>query len=143
MTPPNLSLLLIMGCFWVAYLIIRSFLLGPIAAVTTERKRRLDDAEATWSTKHEEYRAATERLESELEEAARGASQRRAEVRKQALSSRQDRLTAARSEADQRLQAALDRLGGDARAARDDLRQRAATLAGELASHLLEREVAR
>ena len=143
MTPPNLSLLLIMGCFWLAYLVIRRLLLNPIAEVTDERQRRLDDAEATCSAKHDEYTTATQRLETELEDAARSASQHRAEVRKQALSERQDHLQGAHEEADQRLEGALQTLDRDAQAARDELRRRAGTLAGVLASHLLEREVAR
>ena len=143
MTPPNLSLLLIMGCFWLAYLVVRRLLLNPIAEVTDERQRRLDDAEATWNAKHEEYTTATQRLETELEATARSASQHRAEVRKQALSERQDHLRAAHEEADGRLGRALETLDRDALGARDELRRRAKTLASVLASHLLEREVAR
>lgn len=143
MTPPNLSLLLIMVCFWVAYVVIRRFLLNPIAEVTGERERRIDDAEATWNSKHEEYTAATQRLEKELEDAARNASQHRAEARKQALLQRQDQLQAAHDEADKRLQRGLETLDRDADGARDELRRRAEKLAGVLASHLLEREVAR
>lgn len=143
MTPPNLSLLLIMGCFWLAYVVIRRSLLNPIAEVTEERQRRLDHAEETWATKHDEYTTATQRLEREFEDAARSASQHRAEVRKEAQSRRQEQLQAAHEAADKRLQQALETLDRDADGARDELHRRAQTLAAELASHLLEREVVR
>ncbi len=142
MNPPNLSLLFIMACFWLTYWVVLRFLVKPVSAVADERRRRVDGAETTWASKHQEYLSATERLESEMEEAAREAGRVRAELRRQGQALRQERLDAARHTIDGRLQEALAEIGRQETDARAELRQRAHVLAAELASRLLERRVA-
>jgi len=141
MSPPNLSLLFIMVCFWLTMWLVYKYLIVPIGRVLAERKRRLDDAQADWDSTHAEYLEATERLEHEMLEAARSAASNRAERRQQALTARQKTLEAARQQADQQLEAALTELDGAATKARDELQDRARELAGLFASQLLGREV--
>ncbi len=141
MTPPNLSMLFIMVCFWVAYWLVKRYLIGPVGRVVDERTRRIDGAEAQYTAKHEESLAATARIEAELEDAAREAGRIRAAHRQQAMESRQERLDAARRTADARLGEAIESLDREADGARDELRRRAAELARLLAGRLLEREV--
>jgi F-type H+-transporting ATPase subunit b len=142
MTPPNLSLLFIMVCFWVTLWLVHRYLIGPVGRVLAERQSRLDDAQSRWDTTHGDYLEATERLEGEMEEAAREAARIRGEARQQALGERQKVLEEARGQADERLNAALAELGDDTEAARGELRDRARELARLFASRLLDREVA-
>ena len=141
MTPPNLSILFIMVCFWVAYWLVKRFLIGPVGEVVAERTRRIDGAEAQYTAKHEESLSATARIEAELDEAAREAGRIRSAHRQRAMEERQQRLDASRATADDRLADALATLDGEAGAARDELRRQAKTLARTLAGRLLEREV--
>ncbi len=139
---PDYSLLYIMACFWVAFWIVNRFLIRPVTGVVEARQRRIDDAEAVWSSKHEEYLSATSRLEAELEQAAREAARRREALRQEAEAERTKRLEAARAEAHERLEKALAELDRDAEAAREALRQEARTLARLMAGRVLGREVA-
>lgn len=141
MSPPNASLILIMVCFWVTFWLVQRYLIRPIWGVMSERKDRIDSAQQAWKAKNQEHLAATARLESELEDAAREAARVRGEQRQKAQDERQQRIAQARLEADGRLQTALDELRGDAEAARAELRKRAGELAGLLAGQLLGREV--
>jgi F-type H+-transporting ATPase subunit b len=141
MSPPNLSLVLIMICFWLTMWLVYRYLITPVGQVLAERQRRVDESQATWDATNTDYLAATERLERELEKAARSAAEVRNEHRQQALDGRQQKLEAARREADQRLGQALGELDEAATVARTDLRDRARELAGLFASQLLGREV--
>ncbi len=141
MTPPNLSLLFIMICFWLTMWLVHRFLLVPVGQVLAERQRRLDDAQAEWDGTHQAYLDGTARVERQLEEAARAAAAVRAEHRQRALADRQATLEGARELADQQLQAALSELERDVSAARSDLGGRARELARLFAGQLLEREV--
>ena len=141
MTPPNLSLLLIMICFWLTMWLVYRFLIRPIGEVLAERKGRIDSAQDRFETTHNEYLAATDRLELEVQEAARGAARVRAEHRQQALERRQRSLDGARADADDRLRAALAELDTDTAAARTELRERAEGLARLFATELLGRKV--
>jgi len=141
MSPPNLSLVLIMICFWLTMWLVYRYLITPVGRVLAERQRRIDESQATWDATNADYLAATERLESELEKAARVAAGVRNEHRQQALDERQQKLEVARREADQRLGRALGELDEAASDARAELRDRARELAALFASQLLGREV--
>ena len=141
MTPPNISLILIMVCFWVTFWIVKKFLIDPIWGVLAERKQRLDTAESTWASKNEEYLSATARMQTEMEDAAREAAQVRAGYRQKALAERQEALDTIRAQADSKLQAALTELAQEADTARADLRARAKELGRLLAGRLIEREL--
>lgn len=141
MQPPNLSLVIVMICFWVGFFLIQKFLLKPVGAVLEERRRRIDGAEAEWQSKHQEYLGETARLEGELEEAAKAAARSRNDLRQQALERRQALLETAREKADGKLDQAMTELDGEASAARAELEARARELATLFASRLLGREV--
>jgi len=142
MTPPNLSLLLIMICFWCTMWLVHRFLIKPVGAVLEERQGRIGQATQSWEATHQEYLAATARLEQEIQNAAREAARVRGEHRQQALERRQATLDRARAEADDRLGAALIGLDAQTTAARGELRASAAELARLFATRLLGRKVA-
>lgn len=141
MTPPNLSLLLIMICFWLTMWLVYRFLILPVGAVLADRHGRIDTAATSWQATHDEYLSATDRLELEMQEAARAAARVRAEFRQRAQEERQKTLDEARASADHQLRVALDELDGAASAARSELRSQAETLAELFATQLLGRKV--
>ena len=142
MTPPNLSLIFIMVCFWVTLWIVHRFLIRPVGSVIGERSRRIDDAQQEWSAKNEEYLTAVSRVEEEVSAAARDAARIRADARQRAMDARQAALDQARAHADERLLGVLETLDKDAEAARTDLRSQAENLSRLLASRLIGREFA-
>jgi F-type H+-transporting ATPase subunit b len=142
MSPPDLSLILIMVCFWVTLWVVHRFLVRPVGTVIGERRRRIDDAQQEWSAKNEEYLAAVSRVEDEVASAAKEAAGIRADARQRAMDDRHAALEKARARADERLVEVLDTLDKDAETARSDLRSRAEELARLLASRLLGRELA-
>lgn len=143
MTPPNLSLILVMVCFWVTMWIVYRYLIRPVGTTVDERSRRIDDAQQEWSARNEEHLAAIARVENEVADAARAAAQIRTAARQKALDARQELLDAARESADTRLTGALEELDRQAVGASNELRQRAEDLARILAGRLIEREVGR
>ena len=142
MTPPNLSLIFIMIFFWVTMWLVYRFLIRPIGGTLAERNSRIESANSTWETTNRQYLEATDRLELEMQEAAREAARVRGESRQQALDRRQAALDEARTVADDQLSVALDGLESETTAARQDLRQRSRELAEAFASRLLDRKVA-
>ena len=142
MTPPNLSLLFIMVCFWMTLWLVQRYLIRPVGAVVDDRQLRLDDAQQEWTAKNEEHLAAVAQVEEELGAAAREAGRVRAEARQEAMSERQKGLADARARADERLLEVLDGLTKETEAARTELRHQAEELARLLASRLLGREMA-
>ncbi|MCP4900359.1 MAG: hypothetical protein GY906_25620 [bacterium] len=141
MTPPNLSLILVMVCFWITFWLVRKFLLGPVGRVLDERNQRITNANETWEAENAKFLDRTNRVEADLDDAARTAARTREELRTEANAVRQDKLTKTREEVDRRLAAAMDELDGQANAARADLRTAANGLASLFAGQLLGREV--
>jgi len=141
MSPPDLSLILIMVCFWATLWIVHRFLIRPVGTVMGERRRRIDDAQREWSAKNEGFLAAVSHVEEEVSTAAKDAARIRADARQHAMGIRQAALDQAHARADERLVAVLETLDKDAKTARTDLRIRAEDLARLLASRLLGREI--
>jgi F0F1-type ATP synthase membrane subunit b/b' len=139
---PNVSLLLVMACFWLVYLVVSTQLVGPLGRVLSERARRIREARET----HESSRAALDdavaRCERELAGAAAESQKARAALRAAGEASRRARLEQARTQMQERLTRLDAELDEAARAARADLRGRASVLARELASRLVGRGVA-
>jgi F-type H+-transporting ATPase subunit b len=142
MTPPNLSLILIMACFWVTLWIVYRFLVRPVGKVISERRRRIDEAQSEWSAKNEEYRLTLSSVEDEVGAAAKEAAKIRDGARQHAMEERQATLDAARARADERLAGVLKSLDDETEAVRADLRTRARELARLLTGRLLGRELA-
>ena len=141
MSPPNASLILIMVCFWLTFWLVQRFLIRPIWGVLSERKGRIDSAQQAWKAKNEEHLAATARLESELEGAAREAARVRGEQRQRAQAERQQRIARGRAEADGRLQVALDGSVAMPRPRGSSCGSEPVSSRGLLAGKLLGREV--
>ena len=141
MTPPNVSLVFVMVCFWVTLWLVYKFLIQPTNRVLDERNSRIDTAQQQWAEKNQAFLDATGRLEEELAAAAKEASRVRESYRDRAQADRQTRLEAARRRADDELQGAVAGIEKDANAARTELRDLAGRLAGELATKVLGREV--
>jgi len=142
MTPPDLSLIFVMVCFWVTLWLVHRYLIRPVGAVVGDRRRRIDDAQQEWAAKNEEYLAAVARVEEEVAQAARDSAKIRAVARETAMTERQATLDNARARADERLLGVLDTMEKETDAARQDLRRRAEDLARLLAGRLLGRELA-
>lgn len=140
MTPPNVSLILVMVCFWATLWLVHRFLIRPVGATLAERRRRVVSAQEEWSARNEDHLAAVARIEAELDEAAREAGQARAALRQEAMDSRQHALETAKTRAEERLLEAVDDLDRSAEAARAELRNAARNLARLLADRLLARE---
>jgi len=141
MQPPNLSLIIVMVCFWLTFWLIQKFLLKPVGAVLAERRGRIEGAEKEWQSKHQEYLDETARLEAELGDAAKAAAAVRHGLQQAALDRRQATLDAARHAADGKLDEAMAVLDDEAAKARTDLKAQAGELARLFASQLLGREV--
>ena len=142
MTPPNVSLVLIMVCFWMTLWLVSRFLIQPVAAVLEDRRRRIEGAQQEWSARNEEYLAAVARIEDEVQNAAREAAKIRVDAPQRAMDARDTALESARARADERLLHVVESLESDAEAARSDLHRRAEELARLLAGRLLGREMA-
>ncbi|MCD4749061.1 MAG: ATP synthase F0 subunit B [Thermoanaerobaculales bacterium] len=141
MTPPNLSLVFIILCFWVTLWLVHRFLIQPVTTVLEERNSRIDSAEKEWAAKNEALVSATARLEEELSEAARSASRAREAYCAEAQAARRQRMEGARERADEELRVAVADLAREAETARKELHNQATLLAQELATRLVGREV--
>jgi len=143
MTPPNLSLLLIMICFWLTLWLVNRYLIVPIREVLERREEKIEGSARLWLERQDALRAAGEKLEAELGEAARKATALRNERRNQAQALREERLAAARKAAAEKLEEAVQKLAREGESARSELREASRALAAELAGRLLGREIAR
>ncbi|MGD2114191.1 MAG: ATP synthase F0 subunit B [Acidobacteriota bacterium] len=136
---PDASLLVIMGIFWITYLILRVFLFGPVQEILRERRETIDSARA----EHEAAMAKTDtKIEAErgrLNEARVEAASRRDALRREAEQERQRILAETREATDQRLAEAQEELDETVAREREGLEDRAGVLAGRMAEKLLEK----
>lgn len=139
---PNYSLLLVMACFWLVYLLVTTLLVRPLARLLDERGRRVREAADAHEHARTALAEATTRCERDLASAAAEGQRERAARRAAGEAARRARMEAARTQVQQRL-ATLDvELAEASSAARGVLRQRSGELARELASRVLGRRVA-
>ncbi len=139
---PNLSLLLIMACFWAVFLLVTTQLVRPLGALLDERERRVREAREQHETARQAVADAIARCERELVTGSAEAGKQRAALRAQGEAARRAALEAARAQAQERLALFGNELEQAARDARASLRERSAELARALASRLLGRKVA-
>lgn len=138
-TPPDLSLVFIMLCFWAVFFVVASQVVKPLGRILDEREalsrgahQRLDEARSA-------LQMAMMRSEKELAVASTEATRERAAMRAEGEATRRARLDAARERSQQTLANLgrdLDQASADARAG---LRANTEQLARELASRLLGR----
>jgi len=141
--PPNLSLLLIMACFWIVFFLVWRLLVNPLGVVLDERDTRIRKSKDALDGVQERFAAAVARCERELAVGASQAGKERAELRAAGESARRARLDAAREQAQQRLSRLSAEIGEAAAGARSELRASAQALARELAEKLVGRRLAR
>jgi F-type H+-transporting ATPase subunit b len=138
-TPPDLSLVFIMLCFWAVFFVVSSQIVKPLGRVLDEREALAHSARQRLEEARAAVQAAMARSERELAAASAEATRERASMRAEGEASRRAHLDAAR----ERSQQTLARLGRDldqaSAEARTGLRTDTEQLARELASRLLGR----
>jgi F-type H+-transporting ATPase subunit b len=139
---PNYSLLLVMACFWLVYLLVTTQLVRPLARLLDERGRRIREAAEAHEHALAALAEATTRCERDLASAAAEGQRERAAQRAAGEAARRERLEAARTQVQQRLATLDAELAEASSAARGTLRRRGGELARELASRVLGRAVA-
>jgi len=139
---PNYSLVLIMACFWLVYLLVSTQLVKPLGRVLDEREATVRAAREAYDRARGSLEASVARCERELSAAASEGQRERASLRASGDAERRRRIDAARGEVQQRLAHLSGELDEASRAARAALRERSSELARELASRLLGRSVA-
>ena len=85
----DLSLILVMVCFWMTLWLVQRFLIRPVGAVIDDRRRRIDGAQQEWTARNEEYLGAIAEVENELVSAAKESARVRNEARERAMANRQ------------------------------------------------------
>ncbi len=139
---PNLSLLLIMACFWAVFFLVSTQLVKPLGALLEERQRLVRQGSDTLGAAQNETREALARCEQQLTEAAVEGQKERVALRQEGEAARRARLEAAREAGHERLATLAAELDQASREARAHLRERARELAQELASQVLGRRLA-
>ena len=142
MSPPNLSLIFIMACFWLVYLLVTTQFLKPVGAVLDQRDSQIRTARETSAQAKEQLGEAIGRCERELAQAAGEGQKVRATLRAEGETARRAQLEAARSQGQERLAALTGEMAKVTDEARAVLRAKSAELARSLAERLLERRIA-
>jgi F0F1-type ATP synthase membrane subunit b/b' len=142
MAPPNYSLLLIMACFWLVYLLVSTQLVKPLGSMLDERAARIKAAREAYEGARSALTDAVSRCEREVASAAAEGQRERASMRASGEAARRSKLEAARAEVQQRLARVSAELDEASRGARATLREHSGQMARELASRLLGRSVA-
>jgi F0F1-type ATP synthase membrane subunit b/b' len=142
LAPPNLSLLLVMACFWLVFLLVSSQLVKPLGMLLDERERQISGSQQSFERAQQALRDTLARCERELAEVGAEAQRERAAQRTAGESARRAALDAARLLAQERLTALTSALETASADARHSLRERSQELARELASRLIGRRVA-
>ena len=139
---PKYSLVLVMACFWLVYLLVSSQLVRPLGGVLDEREQRASAARQAFEQAEKVLAEAVARCEAELSAAAADGQRERASLRAAGDAARRARLEEARARSHERLSGLTTELEEAARAARAGLRSRAGELARRLASRLSGRSIA-
>ncbi len=139
---PNYSLLLVMVCFWLVYLLVAGQLVRPLGRLLDERDARASSAREAYERARAALAEAVARCERELSVAAAEGQRERASLRAAGDSARRARLETARAHAQERLVRLATELDEAAQGVRAGLRSKAGELARELANRLAGRSVA-
>lgn len=142
MNLPNLSFLLVVGCFWLAFWVVDRQLVRPILALLDERDRRLSSGRAAFEAAKAALEQALAARERELAQAVAEAQKERALLRAEGERRRREMLEAAREQGQKRLAAFQAELAREVQRARQQLEEQTIHLARELAQRLLGRALA-
>jgi F0F1-type ATP synthase membrane subunit b/b' len=140
-SPPNLSLLLIMACFWLVYFLVSSQFLKPVGALLDQRESQVRSARETFDEAKEALSDAIARCERELAQAASEGQKTRASLRAEGETARRAKLDTARAQGQERLAALAGELTTVTDEARAALRAASGDLARALAERLVERRI--
>jgi F-type H+-transporting ATPase subunit b len=141
LAPPNFSLLLVMACFWLVFLLVWTLLVKPLGTLMDERAHRIDDAQSRFEAAQAGLRDALVRCERELSDAGVEAQRKRQDERRTGETTRRATMDAARGRASDRLTQLDLEIAQATDEARGSLRMRVSELARKLASQLIGREV--
>lgn len=142
LAPPDLSLLLIMACFWVVYWLVSSQLVRPLGALLDERSRRADEARRVLTDAQTALAETLAWYEEQLAAVTAEEQRRRTALRSEGEAARRARLEAAREAGQHRLAQLGEELQAAGELARRQLQEQAPTLARELAERILGRRAA-
>jgi F-type H+-transporting ATPase subunit b len=133
------SLLVMMGLFWVTYLILRIFFFKPMMEVLEKRRTTLETAQSTWDAAAAEANEKIEHEKARLSEARSQAMSAREQERREAQARRSQQLAEAKDRVQQTLAAAAADLEKTVGEQRQSLEADARRLADDIATNLLGR----
>lgn len=136
---PDASMLVIMGIFWVTYVILRIFLFAPLQEILRERRETVETARAEHEASMAQAEAKIEAERGRLTEArVEGASKRDA-LRREAEERRQEVLAETRRRTEAKLTEAQQELSETVERERGRLEVQARRLAGRMVDKLMEK----
>ena len=133
------SMLVMMGIFWVTYIILRTFFFGPMMQLLEERETRIESAQEIYDGA---VATTSERIEEEkvrLAETRREALAERDEQRRNANDQRLAALGELKAQVQERLGEAGAELDAQVATERSTLEEKARAIADEMARTLLGR----
>lgn len=133
------SLLVIMGIFWITYLILRSFFFRPLERIVDEREGEIEGARQLHEAALAETTASVEAERARLAQARVEAAARRDALRREAEEQRQRLLAEARAAAREQVEGAQAEIARDVETGRGTLAERARALADQMTERLLRR----
>ena len=131
------SLLVIMGIFWITYLILRVFFFKPMVALLEEREGRVATAQEIWDQAFTETQQRLEEERALLSATRRKAMAARADRRREAQERRLQTLAEVKKTVQQELADAGAALETQVRAERQVLETRVRSLADQIVRRLL------
>ncbi len=142
MNLPNVSFLLVVACFWLAFWVVHRQLVRPILALLDEREQRVASGREAFEKAKAALEQALAAREKELAQVAAEAQKERARLREEGHRQRREKLEAARAEGQRRLAEFQAELERETQWARQQLKVHTLQLARELAQRLLGRALA-
>ncbi len=133
------SLLLMMGLFWITYLILRFSFFKPMMELLEERSSTLETAQSTWDAAVAEANEKIEQEKARLSEARSQAMSTREQERREAQARRSQQLAEAKDRVQQTLGEAARDLEKTVSEQRRSLETDARRLADDIAANLLGR----
>ena len=135
-------MLLILAIFFAVLWLLNRFVFTPISGILDERERETSAASRTYAEALAEFRAAAEKIETDLSLARREALKLREQWRAEGLKLRSEKIERVKEETAKKLAGASAELEQDSRRVAADLPGRIAALAQMLAEKILGRKVA-
>jgi F0F1-type ATP synthase membrane subunit b/b' len=139
---PDLSLVVVVALFWATYWVLRQSLFKPVGSILEEREKASASATEALAKALEGQKETLAGIDRRLTESRREAMIEKDAVRAAANARRQELLDAAREKARAAAADAQRGLDAEVATAREQLRGEAHSLATEIASRTLGRQIA-